>query len=528
MVACPLVEAADEQGQLGVRERAVGWPTMTRKQINGPRPREQGSARSTPVRRQQGLPRLVGPMMATTIGTALLAGYALGLVPGPQHTATGVLIAVVVFVAGNITRHGFRPLAALSVFAYGYPFLTFLKYYGTDVSWGSPNFVPLSRDLDLIAFSALVGLVGLFGLIAGLGIPRRRYDSLRAFRLQLDHRLRPLSPAAFAFFALVAVGLIAIGAPNRGTIFTQAYASGGLSIADRVGFSGGPLMGFALLLLLLIDARVVDSATRAKKKYRGVVMVFVLGATYVQLLRGNRNSLGFWIAGGLIIWLTSTRTEDSWRPKTKRYLLAACALVAVFAAIGTLRNQLADEDGRASIAGSVTSELIGGTSVAIAQTEVAATYKYRQSGSTPIWGETYYGYLLSLPPQPVVDALGIPRPVTVATGPAWWGLEQGLTIGGIHIVSIPLVNFGPYGVFPAMWLIGRLIVWLEKQRSSRRAHRVLLYYTSLAVVFYWFWYGDLYIVRAAMAAVVIGLLYELRSRSGRSASRGRKLHPAYT
>ncbi len=501
---------------------------MTRERVNGERPRQESSARSTPVGRQQAQPLLVGTMIATIICTALLGGYAIGLVPEPQHAATAVLIAVVVFVAGNMTRRRFRPLAALSVFVYSYPLLTFLKYYGTDVSWGSPNFLPLSRDLDLVAFSALVGLVGLVGLIAGLSVPLRGHYSLRAFRLQLDNRLRPLSPTAFAFFALVAVGLIAIATPNRGTIFTQAYATGGQSIADRIGFSGGPLMGFALLLLLLIDARVVDSGTRAQLKLWGVATVFVLGATYLQLLRGNRNSVGFWIAGGLIIWLTSARTGVSWPPRTTRYVLAACVVLAVFAAIGTLRSQLAHGGDRVSIVGSITPQLIGGTSAAIAQTEVAAAYKYRQGGSAPIWGATYYGYALSLPPQPVADALRIPRPVTGTTGPAWWGFEQRLTIGGIHIVSIPLVNFGPYGVFPAMWLIGRLIAWMERGRSSLRVYRVLLYYTILAVVFYWFWYGDLYIVRAAMAAAFIGLLYELRSRSRRGASRAQKLHPTHT
>ena len=271
---------------------------MAREPVNGARPRKKGSARSTPVSRQQAQPLLVGPMSATIIGTALLGGYSIGLVPQPQHAATAVLIAVVVFVAGNITRRRLRPLAALSVFAYGYPLLTFLKYYGTDVSWGSPNFLPLRRDLDLVAFSALVGLIGLFGLIAGLSVPLRPHDSVRAFRLELDHRLRPLSPTAFGFLALVAVGLIAIATPTGGTILTQGYASGGQSIADRIGFSGGPLMGFALLLLLLIDARLVDSGTRAQHKLWGVATVFVVGATYLQLLRGNRNSVGFWIAGG--------------------------------------------------------------------------------------------------------------------------------------------------------------------------------------------------------------------------------------
>lgn len=501
---------------------------MAMERVNRAGPGNEGWAHSTPVSRQQARPLLVGPMIATIFGTALVAGYAIGLVPRPQHAATAVLIAVVVFVAGNIKRRRLRPLAALSVFVYGYPLLTFLKYYGTDVSWGSPNFLPLSRDLDLVAFSALVGLIGLFGLIAGLSVPLRPHDSLRAFRLQLDRRLRPLSRTAFGFLALVAVGLIAIATPTGGTILTQSYASGGQSIADRLGFSGGPLMGFALLLLLLIDARVVDSGIRAQHKLWGVATVFVLSATYLQLFRGNRNSVGFWIAGGMIIWLTSARKKISCGPRTTRYVLAACLLVAVFAALGPLRTQLAGGDNHSSIADSITSELIGGTSLAIAQTEVAAAYKYRQSGSTPIWGETYYGYLLSLPPQPVVNALRIPRPLTGTTGPAWWGYEQRLTLGGIHIVSIPLVNFGPYGVFPAMWLIGRLISWMERQRSSLRVHRVLLYYTGLAVVFYWFWYGDLYMVRAAMAAVFIGLLYEIRSRSGREVGRAGELHPVHS
>jgi hypothetical protein len=142
------------------------------------------------------------------------------------------------------------------------------------------------------------------------------------------------------------------------------------------------------------------------------------------------------------------------------------------------------------------------TWTSILLTNLAQAAQFRNGTANYLYGETYVDYFLSLPPGILTRSLGIQRPLESDRGPNWWFI--GISAGGIHIVVVPFRNFGIVGAFLILAAIGWFIGWVEMRNDQRRFWGRFLYGAIGVASFFWFWYGDMYLVRILMSVAILG------------------------
>jgi hypothetical protein len=80
----------------------------------------------------------------------------------------------------------------------------------------------------------------------------------------------------------------------------------------------------------------------------------------------------------------------------------------------------------------------------------------------------------------------------------------------MHPVVVPFMNFGVFGSFGVLALFGVFIVWCDNPVKSK--WRRFLFGVVTASSFFWFWYGDMNIIRGIMGAVMMWMVYFLLIR----------------
>jgi hypothetical protein len=76
-------------------------------------------------------------------------------------------------------------------------------------------------------------------------------------------------------------------------------------------------------------------------------------------------------------------------------------------------------------------------------------------------------------------------------------------------VLVPFRNFGMAGAFGVLALIGWFVGWVEIRNDARRFWGRFIFGSLGVVSFFWFWYGDMYLVRVLMSVAILGPAYRL-------------------
>jgi hypothetical protein len=377
--------------------------------------------------------------------------------------------------------------------------------------WRTPAAIALIRDEYVSADMMSVGTVGLLGFLAGIRLVQA-FSTLP--QPQVLRRTPTLGPAATVFAACSAVLLSWVVAP-KATIFTAAYNTGGAAIvAAPMNFNAAWLLSYVLIVLMFIDLEREPSATlRSFKRWwiAGAVAFIVI---FLQVLRGDRECAGLLISLAFL-YVTGTqssrllqRSSDLWRKMT-RVAVPAVIVVVVFLVLGAVRVSLASAEKRQglSLGESLQNTFQENTWSSILLTNLAQAGQFRNHTAQYLYGETYLDYLKSLPPGILTRAIGIERPLEADRGPNWW--FRGISAGGIHAVVIPYRNFGMAGAFLVLLAAGTFIGWVEIRNDSAVFWTRLLYGATAVGSFFWFWYGDMTMIRALMSAAVVGPAYAL-------------------
>jgi len=231
----------------------------------------------------------------------------------------------------------------------------------------------------------------------------------------------------------------------------------------------------------------------------------------LQILRGDRESSGL-IAAFAALYLTapvaagSIPRPDVTRARIRRLALPLALLVTVFIALGKARETLATVSEHLTIGQMVRLGFSQNTWTAVLWRNLGTAWEYNEGLTDYKLGSTYRDYLLSLPPGVVAHAYGYERPEE-----AWRGLSYedpaGVSAGGLHAVIPPFKNFGAGGVLVILFLYGVGISVLEAASLSYRVLPRLLWGSTFCASFIWFWYGDMPMIRAVMAALLLSLAY---------------------
>jgi hypothetical protein len=439
----------------------------------------------------------------------------------PLEAAVVVFAAVSVWAlaAQSMTRLSLLPRFMILLYAVCFSVTAghlFDRYY---VWWHTPAASALIRERAVSAEMMAVGLVGLLGLIVGMRLAQ-------AF---CHPGVAPPSPraestlgrATTAALAAAAVGLSWITAA-KATIFTAAYNTGGSAIAAApLNFNAAWLLSYVTIVVLVIDCERErsDRLRRFKRAAIGIAVAIIV--VFLQVLRGDRECSGLLVALAFL-YLTGSDsarrlqwTSDLLR-RVRGVAVPAVIVFLVFLILGAVRVSLAtaQQRQRLSIYQSFLSTLQENTWSSILLTNLAQSAQFRSHTAHYLYGETYADYVKSLPPGIVTRALGIERPIEPSRGPNWWFF--GISAGGIHAVVIPFRNFGMPGAFFVLMLYGWFIAWIEIRNDPRVFWARLLYGATCVGSFFWFWYGDMTMIRALMSAAVVGPLYRGWLQVGRA------------
>lgn len=321
-----------------------------------------------------------------------------------------------------------------------------------------------------------------------------------------------LDGALFLFLLLISLTL-SYGANGASpTIFTAAYRGTSGWTVDA-GFAGAGFACYLICILLFIDAQ-RDAPSRRRQKMTLLLSVTVSATLFIELIRGNRDSIGLIVALMALYVTDSTipsarRTCAVGKEKTNRFrrlVLLGFGVVTVYAMLTPLRTRLA---GSAAAVASlswrdiVIGVLIESTWTFVLLTNLGLAGFYRAGTIDYLCGATYLDYLLSLPPGPIARAIGYTRPLEHFQGPNWWFV--GIGSGGIHPVAVPFMNFGIFGVFFVLLLFGAFIAWADHPNGS--VWRRFLYAGIIVGSFKWFWYGDMTVIRVLMGVCGLYVVY---------------------
>ena len=436
-------------------------------------------------------------------GAMLCAYYGSGVSLPPKVSAGAIgLIALWAVSGGLFAKPALLPRFMLLLYAL--PFSGFIAYVLLKdfMWWEAPAAVSLVLDPAVTADMAQTGLVGILGLCAGccLGewpapIPAPR-----------DTGNPRLSSATY--LVLLAAAVLVPWTSARGAASREEYFTDALEAATATGVGGSIfLVSYSLLVVLGIDALRETLPTLKRLK----VIALLVGVTYVvvvlQLLRGDRESLGLLVAlGALYVSHRPDEETDVAQAVNRRIrglLPVAVGTLCAFLAVGQLRYAGGGTAGGVSALTAVSGEVVsGGTWTAVLLGNLGLSGEHVGGGMAFLNGKTYVDYLLSLPPGFVTRSLGIVRPLESLNGPGLWYYP--LQWGGVHPVVVPFKNFGPFGVLLVLGMFGFVIARREYWSRLTTFWPRLWYASFFLGSFSWFWYGDMPFIRTLMAAGLVG------------------------
>ena len=453
-------------------------------------------------------------------GTFLTASFYIRLIP--PLTAT-ISFAFVIFLFGIVVAKS-SELSLLPRFyalLYFMPFSATLGYLFDEnyIFWGSPAAFPLSSDHVVVNLMVMIGLVGLFGLFGGYEISSflfKRASKSVSLSQQSQHVKSPvLGMVSFLSLASIALFLSWLSAPKN-TVLSAAYASAsaGSSVAQQTNFNAAFLVAYVLLVMLYIDGeRSAESCRKGHWKVYFTLAITFFAVIYFQVLRGDRDSIGLIIALASLyitkqqIFSTNFQRYKSKHGGKRRVFFGLGVVILLFIAVGSWRFRANEIDLMSSsdLYDTFLNGLQQNTWTSVALNNLGLAAEYDSNVITYFNGQTYVDYFLSLPPGPIARAIGYVRPLETTSGPNWW--YAGLSTGGMQPAIVPFKNFGIFGTFFILILIGIFISKIECDAQKETFYSRLYYGAMFVVSFKWFWYGDMNIIRCLMITSLLALLY---------------------
>lgn len=452
------------------------------------------------------------PLLLLMLACASVAAvlYESRMLP-PVQASMGVMIAIFLIGFFRARQTPYWLLPRLGLIVLGLPFLHLLESNepilidGHEFIWGLlAN--PYQQEADILALTALLGVLGMAGMVAGFlshppPTPSRQSSSAPTHLPPI----RPLTLEGSCVIAGLAIVLSWSSAPME-TLASAAYTASESPLQSAtINFNAGWLLSHILTLILVLD-HLADLPGR-RRRIKAAILIATLAVIvgWFQFLRGDREAVGLLIAIGALYLLR--------RPRLKTMDLAILGISAMLLflavqAIGSLRSQTVSDWRPAAVAiplthGTWTASLM--TVLSVAGDDHFGLFECR-------CGDTYVDFARSATPGIMAQVLDYERPLEGTRGPAW---EMRYGLGGTHAVVVPFMNFRVAGVILVLFAYGWLLARAESAAyRALTVPRGLFYGTLVAVVPFWFWYGEMNLVRGLMACLLAWLLYLILPKAG--------------
>lgn len=434
-----------------------------------------------------------------------------------------ITLSIVFYFLRQLKAKRIGALMALLLVVYLLPFIHIPPYLWFDFNtsplllWGLV-LNPYMVDERVIQLTAMLGTTGAIGMAFGISLVRGKISRDTGINADGTRRIfRSMSFEIWLFWLLMGVALSWISAPQE-TVLTAAYTMSE-SLHENMNFSSAWMMSYVILSFAFIDALIDRNPLRRAIKWRSVLVAVAFVFIWLQLLRGDRESVPWIFALGIIYfyWAASflkgkRRTKVPW----VKFGISVFILVFVSMVVGAVRSNLSGADvfyalslvsgmfaeGRLGL-----SNLLHGTWSAVLLTPLSVAGDHIYGYLQMKYGQTYLDIFLSLPPGFITDVVGYERPLTSTSGLAW---EMRYGLGGTHASVAPFVNFGIVGVFviPAIWS------YIFKRYEMKALARISVINLSLLATIvtaspHWLWYGEKNAINAFILWLVFAFFYRV-------------------
>jgi hypothetical protein len=430
--------------------------------------------------------------------------------PFPLPLSLSLFSVIVIWGLWKVKLSQYSLLTRAMIVLYAVPFMHCFPYlwdeniFYLDLIWGmAAN--PYQKDLEIIKRMVMVGCIGAFGLVAGYLSARmtkyRRADKLVTVDKSLDM-------PAFFLIAIISLFLSWINAPKE-TILNAAYTTSE-SLLHGINFNGAAILSYIYFLLLIIDVFNEKQIQIQRLKLKISLFVALIIVIWLQFMRGDRTCIGMIVGFAMIYFLN---TSSKFNFNIKKYVIVAGLFVIVFFTaqiVGDVRGEWHNMQEKTIPIKDI--KISSGTWSAALLTPLSVVGDFYYGEMELRWGQTYWDYLLSLPPGVFTQFMGIERPVEATHGPAW---EMHFGRGGTHAMVVPFMNFKSYGVFFVLLLYGFILGKLEMKIRIPHGVKIKLLYASFFVFSpSWFWYGEMFFIRGIMAFYIVWFSYRLLPKLG--------------
>ena len=427
------------------------------------------------------------------------------------------------------------PLTVLLFVAFALPFIHIFPYIWFDFDAEYPRTFwglvanSYMRDRATVELMSMLGAIGAAGfatgaLLIGANCPTDWRSQIAGRNQRTENTL---SLSQFVVWVALAVTLSWIAAPTQ-LVFEAAYTQSAAISADW-NFSSAWMISYSILVFVFADSLFESSPKLGDLKRKVVIGSALFIVVWLQLLRGDRESLPLVLSMLLMYFAWGKYLHRSIKRQSSfKWYVPAVLAVGIFLVsyiVGALRHSLVDLDTAMEIAATVADlqesgviriqDLISGTWSGALLTPLSVAGDHVR-GLLPLkLGEDYADIIASILPGFVADWIGYTRPIDSQSGPAW---EMTFGLGGTHAVVVPFMNFRMIGVFLVICLWAYLIGKLEQRSLSRLTTvRLSLLGTMAVAIPHWFWYGEKYVINAAIIWFLLSMLYRLRAFGQRDA-----------
>ncbi len=423
----------------------------------------------------------------------------------PIYMSIVIFVSVSLYLLSQYRCKRLGVLMLLLWLVYVLPFIHVVPYLWFDfdsevplILWGlAVN--PYMLDEKIIMLTAMIGATGGLGFALGVSLNNKKIDRGSNANLVGGVRSsRMLSIPVWIVWVISGVALSWLAAPQE-TLFTAAYATS-VSILENSNFGSSWMISYVLLIFAFCDSILDQNPVRKALKRQVIFWALIFVVVYLQLLRGDRESLPF-VFGVLLVyfyWAAPITQKRQLALPWVKIVIGGFVLAVLAMVLGKARHLLTGIEDFSSVITLlgvlVESEQIGvsnllhGTWSAVLLTPLSVAGD-QVNGLLPIkLGQTYLDLLLSIPPGFVADAVGYTRPINAFSGPAW-DMRYGL--GGTHASVVPFMNFRMLGVFivPAIWAY----IFSRYEKHALQKLSVInlsLLCTIVMASPHWLWYGE--------------------------------------
>lgn len=428
--------------------------------------------------------------------------------------ALSCLVVVLLFLKTGIFD---SLLSKFFIFLYVLPFIHGFEYLGFDfeetqrpaLMWGLlTNAYTFSESI--ISRMLMLALVGLLGITA---FPiRNQYKAARTENPLETYK--SLNLPRFITLLCFAFTLSWLNTPSQ-SIFTHSYGSGG-DIVSTFNFNASWLLAYVVIVGLFVDQEFLFSSKSLRRSKR----ILLLGVTayiviFHQFLRGDRECITLILS---LMLLLVVKWSDHFREKLakskKAYFIpvafigGAIAIVLIGNLVGSVRSILSMGNSAPDIGYAIQTSLsrfYAGTWSGVLLSPLSVVGDFFLGLMDLKWGSTYIDMLLSLIPSPLARLFDYARPLDSSVGPAW---EMRFGIGGTHVLVVPYMNFGVFGVLGVMTLQGAFFAWLDRSiQKDINFSKIFLFGSFIVIGPHWYWYGDMSLIRGLMAYAISWCFY---------------------